>query len=183
MRRLPTETLDLQHSFFNQDMPAVRALPIDMRHLSFFGKVLKLFTHKRKWEVMEDYCLRIPWLSIAVFVPRGFVFDFASVPRFFWPILSPTGVLMMGSIAHDMGYRYHGLLLAEPNTRTVSFVSMEKEDLDSLLADITKSVCGLSFPGTLAKLALGLGGKKAWDNARANHRTLAQDFPDITISK
>jgi len=183
MRRLPNETIDLQHAFFNQDLPAVRPLPIDMRYLTIFGRMAKLFTHKRRWEVLEDYCLRIPWLNTTVFIPKGFVFDFASVPRFFRPIFSTTGVLLMGSIAHDMGYRYRGLLTAEPNTRTISFMSLDRKTLDSLSADITKCVSCLAFPGALVKLALTLGGKRAWRAARDENRTPAKDFPDLTISK
>lgn len=49
-------------------------------------------------------------LRIAIVVPKGFVFDFASVPRFFWRVLPPVGHGKRGaygaaSCLHDWLYR------------------------------------------------------------------------------
>lgn len=38
-------------------------------------------------------------------VPRGFVTDFASIPRLFWNLISPTQLGDEGPIAHDWRYR------------------------------------------------------------------------------
>jgi hypothetical protein len=40
-----------------------------------------------------------------IFIPAGFVTDFASVPRLFWNILPPTGVYDRAAILHDFLYR------------------------------------------------------------------------------
>jgi hypothetical protein len=38
-------------------------------------------------------------------IPRGFVFDFASVPKLFWNIISPTELGDKGPLEHDWEYR------------------------------------------------------------------------------
>lgn len=40
-------------------------------------------------------------------VPAGFVTDFASVPRFFWRVLPPTGQYGKAAVVHDYLYRSH----------------------------------------------------------------------------
>ena len=41
-----------------------------------------------------------------IVIPEGFVFDGASVPRLLWGLLSPTGLLLIGGLVHDFGYRF-----------------------------------------------------------------------------
>jgi len=38
-------------------------------------------------------------------IPKGFVTDFASIPRLFWNIISPTQLGDVGPIKHDHTYR------------------------------------------------------------------------------
>lgn len=40
-------------------------------------------------------------------VPAGFITDFASVPRFFWRVLPPTGQYGKAAVVHDYLYRTH----------------------------------------------------------------------------
>lgn len=40
-------------------------------------------------------------------VPAGFVTDFASIPRFFWRVLPPTGLYGKAAVIHDYLYRSH----------------------------------------------------------------------------
>lgn len=47
------------------------------------------------------------WLGggrLQLYVPRGFVTDFASVPRFFWRVLPPNGPYRVAAIVHDFLY-------------------------------------------------------------------------------
>ena len=43
--------------------------------------------------------------SIEVTIPKGFVTDFASVPRFFWRIFPPTGPWCEAAVLHDYLYQ------------------------------------------------------------------------------
>jgi len=51
-----------------------------------------------KWQLLED------WQSPFMLIPKGFITDGASVPRFFWWFASPTGDLFEASIVHDYMY-------------------------------------------------------------------------------
>jgi hypothetical protein len=50
---------------------------------------------------------------LTIRVPAGFVTDFASIPRFFWRVLPPTGAYGKAAVVHDYLYRTP----AEPYTR------------------------------------------------------------------
>ncbi len=60
---------------------------------------------------MRDFYLTLPpkykWLThdVRVRIPKGFIFDGASVPRMFWVSFSPTGILFIPSVIHDFAYR------------------------------------------------------------------------------
>jgi len=41
-------------------------------------------------------------------IPKGFVTDFASIPRLLWFMYPPDGKHRGGAIPHDMGYAVHG---------------------------------------------------------------------------
>lgn len=90
-------------------MPILRPVKIPTKGLNLFQRFLKSF-EARKWEVIEDYTLYLPWLNENVLVPKGFIFDGASVPRFLWLLVDPTGILFLGSLIHDFGYRYNCLI-------------------------------------------------------------------------
>lgn len=44
------------------------------------------------------------WYTPYGVVPKGFVSDGASVPRIFWWVMTPTGVLFEASVLHDFLY-------------------------------------------------------------------------------
>lgn len=47
------------------------------------------------------FSMRVNGGDISVFVPEGFVTDFASVPRIFWPIFPPAGRYCEAAVIHD----------------------------------------------------------------------------------
>jgi hypothetical protein len=55
------------------------------------------------WILVQDY--RYLDKGIQRCIPRGFVTDFASIPRLFWNIMSPTELGDVGPICHDWEYR------------------------------------------------------------------------------
>ena len=46
--------------------------------------------------------------GIKIKVPKGFVTDFASIPRVFWSIFPPNGNYVKASVIHDYLYRLVG---------------------------------------------------------------------------
>lgn len=78
---------------------------------TFHTRLLLEYLDGRNWMVVEtfEYCpngackLRTDIREIRV--PAGFVTDFASIPRFFWRVLPPTGSYGKAAVVHDYLYR------------------------------------------------------------------------------
>jgi len=63
---------------------------------------------KNKWRNLESFEYHVgkyPSDEI-ITVPKGFITDFASVPRIFWPIISPIDSHGKAAVVHDYCYRY-----------------------------------------------------------------------------
>ena len=60
---------------------------------------------KLDWfEVCED--CSFSWGELQTVIPKGFITDFASVPRWLWSILPPHGKMANAAILHDYLYDY-----------------------------------------------------------------------------
>ena len=62
---------------------------------------------KKYWILIEPFEYHIgSYPSIEIIrVPIGFITDFASIPRIFWPILPPDGPYGKAAVIHDYCYR------------------------------------------------------------------------------
>lgn len=66
------------------------------------------------YEVVVDYAYE--WEAkdrkFTIIVPKGFVFDGASVPRILWTLIgiTPDGLHRAAALVHDFIYRYDGFL-------------------------------------------------------------------------
>jgi Protein of unknown function (DUF1353) len=72
-----------------------------------FGNVppLQPFADMGYWFLIENLVWSSPHtLPSEVDIPRGFVTDFASVPRIFWSIFPPIGTYGLPAIMHDWLY-------------------------------------------------------------------------------
>jgi len=58
----------------------------------------------RYWILLED--LICQWNEFYIKIPKGFITDFASVPRIFWSFLPPVGRYIKPAVLHDYLYRY-----------------------------------------------------------------------------
>jgi len=69
------------------------------------------------WQLASDYT--VPAFGFSMRIPKGFVTDRASVPRFLWPIISPADCGAVAPICHDHLYQAGGFAsgLVEPFPR------------------------------------------------------------------
>jgi hypothetical protein len=68
----------------------------------------------RDWKVIREFRYRSEdAIERVVRVPRGFVTDFASIPRFLWRVLPPTGKYGKAAVIHDFLYRTQACTRAE----------------------------------------------------------------------
>ena len=84
-----------------------------------------------------------------VLVPAGFVTDFASVPRFFWRLIPPTGKYTRAAVVHDFLYRTKGLCT--------------RSQADAVLFEAMKFPCHVGFFTRWTMwLAVRLGGHRCY---------------------
>jgi hypothetical protein len=63
---------------------------------------------KNLWRTIEPFEYHIGSYpsDMVITVPIGFITDFASVPRFIWPIISPIDTHAKAAVIHDYCYEY-----------------------------------------------------------------------------
>jgi hypothetical protein len=62
----------------------------------------------KRWKIHEAFDYETD-AGTVIEIPAGETTDFASIPRFLWPILPPTGRYTRAAVVHDHLYREHRL--------------------------------------------------------------------------
>ena len=145
--------------FSYNKMPVMSPLPIKTKELGFFGAIWVWIISTRKWKLEEDWNYSINGTMYRV--PEGFVFDGASVPKYFRSWLSPMGVLLIPGLVHDYGYKYAAIL-----TDSAEQHIKDQKQMDVLFRDIAINVNGFTIINYIAYYALRLGGWFAWNGHR-----------------
>lgn len=146
------------------DMPILRPLKIPTKECNALKRAWRWLTTTRQWEVVADYSFQFRGRHL--FIPKGFIFDGASIPRIFWMILSPTGLLLIPGLFHDYGYRYDYLWEICFDGPAKCFKGSGKAFWDKLFMRIGQEVNGVHFVNHIAWLALAAGGWWAWKTNR-----------------
>ena len=177
------KTIDLKELTEEIHFPITRALYKKPPKRNFFQRLWKFVTFKRNYEVMEDYLLYIPSLNKWLFIPAGFKYDNASVPKVLNGLYNADGMLLLGSLPHDFGYRYECLVFVNPLDLSLYIEPYTKEQLDHLF----KYLCAYEseFPKAsgIAGFGLQLFGFLGWKSNRKNYKSLPDDFPEIFIEE
>ncbi len=145
------------------NFPILRPVIIPTKGQPWYKKMGVWFFSKRKFEVVQDYLLYIPFLDATLLIPKGFIFDGASIPRLLWPLLSPTGILFIPALFHDFAYKYSCYL---NERKEMVFVNKKKSVYDKIFRDMSRYINDMSFLSGAAWVALFSFGAIAWRNAR-----------------
>lgn len=159
------ETIDI-----TGNLPAVRPLPIYTKQksrFSIFKKINSLFTN-RKWELADNYEIELNYYSL--FVPKGFDLDFASVPRLLQSIIPPDGVLLTGSVFHDLGYKYEGLIIKFKDE--LYFKKFTKTEIDKIFQLIVEKVNDMVIVSTIAEKSVNIFGWFPWNSWRKENHSI-----------
>ena len=140
------------------EMPILKPIPIPTKEAGIFKRIWIWFSTTRRWEVVEGYVYNYDGDNLLI--PKGFVFDGASIPRLFWAVLSPTGLLLIPGLFHDYGYRYDYLWCDGQKWND----GAGKAFWDKLFLEIGEEVNGVHFANWIAWSALKIGGWVAWNN-------------------
>jgi len=143
------------------EMPNMRPIRIPTDGRGFWKAIWCWFWEVRTWEIAEDFHFEVNGEQYVI--PKGFVFDGASVPKFLASWLSPVGILLMGGLVHDYIYKYE-VLLKQNKLKTSS--KMTQKQADQLFRDINIEQNGIHVLNYAAYYALRLGGFVAWNGHR-----------------
>ena len=152
--------IDNRVNFTYKDYPHMKPIKIATKGKGFWGALMLWVFGTRHWELVKDFNYSINKQNFVI--PKGFKFDGASVPKFLAQFLSPVGVLLIGGLIHDYGYKYETLFLK--NGKTICIRSQQW--MDKTFRDINIEVNGFYFLNYLAYWALRLGGWVAWNKHR-----------------
>ena len=161
--------IDNRVNFTYKDYPHMKPIKIATKGKGFWGALMLWVFGTRHWEVVKDFNYSINKQNFVI--PKGFKFDGASVPKFLAQFLSPVGVLLIGGLIHDYGYKYETLLLK--NGKTIGIRSQQW--MDKTFRDINIEVNGFYFLNYLAYWALRIGGFVAWNKHRDANEKLTQN--------
>jgi hypothetical protein len=148
------------------ELPILRPQIIKTKNVPYITALWRWVTSIRKWEVVEDWEYILPDHT-KVIIPEGFIFDGASIPKPFWAILSPVGLLLTPGLIHDYAYQHDQLLsLDGKGNRTVYKRKAGRGYWDHLFRDVAIDVNGFRIINYIAWLALILFGWLAWNAKR-----------------
>jgi hypothetical protein len=150
------------------DMPHMKPVPMETKSKGFFGGIWLWIATTRKWEIVKDWKFAITHdgntHETYYVIPKGFIFDGASVPKFARSWLSPMGVLLSGGLVHDWIYKYQSLKLSGKKKSATG--KKTQKEADQLFRDICIHVNGFKILNYIAYYALRLGGFMAWNKHR-----------------
>ena len=147
--------------FTYKEMPHMKPVIIPTAGKGFWGAIKMWILGGRTWEIAKDWNYTLG--GVNYIIPKGFVFDGASVPKFLASWLSPVGVLLVGGLVHDYAYKYTVLLKKGGKTTSDS---MTQKEADIVFRDINIEQNGFQFLNYLAYWALRIGGFAAWNGHR-----------------
>ena len=142
-------------------MPHMKPIPIPTKGKGFWGGIKIWLFVTRKWEIVSDYHYVVDGKELVI--PKGFIFDGASVPKFLHTWLSPMGVLLVGGLIHDYGYKYQTLLC---KGKKKSIGTKTQKELDIIFRDVNIIQNGFRLINYLAYYGLKFGGFAAWNKHR-----------------
>ena len=143
------------------EMPTMIPIKIPTAGKGFWSAIWMWLTGVRTWEIGKDWNFAVNGEDYVI--PKGFVFDGASVPKFLASWLSPVGVLLIGGLVHDYIYKY--TVLVKYGKKQTTDV-MNQKQADQLFRDINIEQNGFHFLNNLAYWALRIGGFVAWNGHR-----------------
>lgn len=145
--------------------PTLKPITIPTKDKGTFGAIWLWLWTSRTWELATDWTFV---LNDEVYViPRGFVFDGASIPKYFWNWLSPVGVLLIPGLIHDWLYAKEQFM--KPHGEKSE--KMTRKECDEIFRDVAIEINGFKYINWIAYGALRPFGWVAWNKHRRNDET------------
>jgi hypothetical protein len=130
--------------------------------MPWYRAYYNLLFYRRDFRLHEDFHYQLP-SGEDVMVPRGFIFDAASVPRVFWFILNPSGVLLIPGLLHDYAYRYR--MLIKPDG-AIAVKYSTRHEADRMFIDVCRVTNGMDGLDKILSAGLRAFGGIGWKRNR-----------------
>jgi len=144
-----------------EQMPILRPVPVRKRG------------ERRRYELMEDWICDFLGRGFEFIIPKGFIFDGASIPRLFWNILSPAGYLFIPGLWHDFVFKFRFIYTyssresLDGGERSIVREFYTQKEADKKFEGLADKVCMDAHTFTrIAYIALRMFGSKAWREHR-----------------
>jgi len=154
-------------------MPVMCPIPIPTKNqTNSIMKLLVMLYEVRRWQVHKDWTF--PYnpkngAPVKIIIPKGFRFDGASIPRPFWALLSPVGLLLIPGLVHDYAYRYDQLWIINQNGEVVAWnKGAGKKFWDNVFKEVGSQENNFKIIDVIAWVALSFGGRSWKSNRRRN---------------
>ena len=118
----------------------------------------------RRWQLIEDWYYEFG--NGRGMIPKGFIFDGASIPKFFRRLYGATGYLFLASIPHDYGYKKGCVEFCFPGELCFP-VQFSRYEFDGHFKEMANKIYPNHRIKTwVAYCAVRLGGWVAWNKYR-----------------
>lgn len=141
-------------------MPLIQPIPLKTRGAGPFMMIWVWLMQSRKWLVAEDWHYAIN--GEAFVIPKGFKFDGASIPRIFWFLLNPIGLLLIPGLIHDYAYKFSKLKFKTGEDGPF----MTRTECDMTFREVAIAVNGFKFINWVAWFMLFIFGGFAYSKHR-----------------
>lgn len=155
-------------TFEFDNMPIMSPVTIDTKHHGFWGAIWCWIITTRTWKIEEDWFYYLD--GVQHVVKHGFVFDGASVPKYFRSWLSPMGILLIAGLVHDWGYKYAGLQVVGKQFKKDAHIEKNQKEMDTIFRDIAIEVNGFHFLNKVMYYVLRWFGFFAWNGHRKREK-------------
>ncbi len=148
------------------EMPTLYPIPIKTKNKPYIVRIWIWITSIRQWKLTVDWNYTLSD-GTKIVIPKGFIFDGATIPRLFWSILSPVGLFLIPSLIHDYAYKNDQLLSLSDDGDTILYKpNAGRAFWDRLFLNIANDVIGVAILNFIAWLLLRIFGYIAWNKYR-----------------
>lgn len=141
-------------------MPTLEPIPISTKGKSLFVAVKIWLGERRRWYLVEDWVFEKN--GHAYLIPKGFVFDGATIPRFLTIWFAPTGILLLGALVHDYLY-FKSTMYKFGVNEWVTTKKYNRKEIDELFRDICIDVNGFYSLNYIAYIFVRCTGWYYWN--------------------
>lgn len=159
--------------------PVMRTIITNTKDRKWYKQIYKMLHRKVTYVIVEDYYCYIPFLGVTLFIPKGFIFDGASIPKWLWPLIAPIDVLCIAAVFHDFAYRYQTYLT---DTHELYLPNLDKGVYDSIFKNLSIYTNGLLCTSWMAYIAVLIFGRVFWNQNRKEKRKIKKDFPNLVVT-